>query len=298
MVILTVSQADDSTGTGAPAWAAYYSFNGFMIFGGDEPQKISQEIQRPQGSTFPGAPTDLTAVNQQSLLTVWALNDPYNKIVYLGLPIGSAGVDVAPNEIYALTYTGLDSAGEIIGNPPIHKSLSGKLVATDLGRKWCPYKLPMNGAALMYQPNGTFAPTFFGGTGIAPNMGGTQQFGNMYTLNPNYYSDDDYGQLSPLYTTYGFPDRDTEQQMNLGGGMKMISYGECLMSGVGYGTITFLYNTLANVWPIAMNGYLLSEYPNANLEFGGGQCTAQRFFFQSRRSERTIECWCAVPIHD
>ena len=88
----------------------------------------------------------------------------------------------------------------------------------------------------------------------------------------------------PLYTSYAFPDRDTEQQLNLGGGMKTISdypeLSQALIAGVGYGTISFLYNTLANVWPINASGYLLSLNPQANLEFGGGECTAQRFFIQ------------------
>ena len=39
----------------------------------------------------------------------------------------------------------------IVGNPPIHKSLSGKLVATDLGRKWSPFQLTMVERAQMYQ---------------------------------------------------------------------------------------------------------------------------------------------------
>ena len=274
---LTVSQADDATGTGAPAWVSWYSANGYMIFGGDEPAKISQEIQRPQGTSFPGAPPDLTAINPNALLTVWSLNDPENKVIYLGIP---SGVATAPNVIYALTYTGLDSAAAIEGNPPIHKSLSGNLVATDLGRKWSPYQLPMNGAALLYQTNGQLAVSFFGGNGLTPNTSNTNAFGNLYTLNPQLYTDADYGAFSPLYTTYGFPDRDTEQQANLGGGQKMISYGQTLMAGVGFGTVSFLYNTLANTWPIAMSGYLLNQSPLGNLEFGGGQCTAQRFFVQ------------------
>lgn len=272
----TVSQADDATGTGAPAWASWYSINGYMIFGGDEPSKISQEIQRPQGTTFPGAPPDLTAINPAALLTVWSLNDPENKLVYVGIPSGSA---TAPNVMYVLTYTGLDSAGSIEGNPPIHKSLSGKLVATDLGRKWAPYQLPMNGGALMYQANGTLAVTLFGGNGLTPNTSTARAFGNLYTLNPNLYTDDDFGQSFPLYTTYAFPDKDTAQQNKLNS-MKMIAYGKAFMTGVGYGTISFYYTTLANLWPIQMTGYLLNQNPTFDLPFGGGQATGPRFFVQ------------------
>lgn len=275
---VTVSQADDATGTGAPAWASWYSINGYQIFGGDEPENISSEIQRPAGSNFPGAPPDLTSLNPAALLTVWSFVDQQNKILYVGIPSGSA---TAPSKIFVLTYTGLTSAAAIAGSPPVHRSLTGKLIASDLGRKWCPYQLPMNGGAMLYQANGQLAATFFGGNGTTPNTGGAQQFGNIYTLSTTKYTDDDYGQRNPYYTTAGFPDKDTEIQNQLGP-MKILSYlTEFVPSGVGELTIQILYGTLANLWPIQGTGYLLSADQQFNLPFGGGQATGPRFFVKT-----------------
>jgi hypothetical protein len=162
---LTRSQADDSSAAGGEEWFAWLSSTGFRIFGGEEPTKISQEIQRPIGQTFPGAPADLGALNVSAQVTCWALNDPEQQRVWIGIPAGSA---TGVTTIWFLCYIGLDSAGAIVGAPPIHKSLSGRLVATDLGRKWAPWIRTMNGAALMYREPGKIVPVFFGGTGRKP----------------------------------------------------------------------------------------------------------------------------------
>lgn len=185
----------------------------------------------------------------------------------------------SPSVIYTLTYTGLDSASSIVSNPPIHKSLSGKLVATDLGRKWCPWQVPVNGASLMYRQAGVLQPVFLNGI----------KSGNVYTLDPSYLTDDDYGQIYPYYTTYGIPDRDTEEQKNLGGGMKMVAYLQALIAGTGYLEWSIFCNTLAQLivngvqWSPRVCGaldYLMQTSPIANTEWAGGQATAQRFFLQ------------------
>ena len=495
-ICMTRSQADSGTPAGGEEWFAWVSSTGIRIFGGEAPDKISQEIQRPKGQVFPGAPQDLGALNPQAQLTAWGLNDPDQKIMWFGIPTGIA---TAPNVIYQLSYLGLDSAGAIVSSPPIHKSLSGRLVATDLGRKWSPWKLPMNGAALMYRAEGQLQPVFFGGNGQYPNSGigtspytqavtalttlsvpeathgkgttpyvlaidssgnlvavsvinalsggvptgnmtiqfgaaftgtvvvgsggvysqsvaavtsvtitesthgqgltpyvigidpggnfvypaienipsggapsGNMQlsflpaftgliiigsgnsfvqpqnsvtsvnipanvhgqgkvpyvlaidssgnlvdpiiinaisggvpsgnltvnfnpaftgvivvgsesvtpgYGNVYTLDATRFTDDDYGEMFPYYVTYAFPDRDQEQQLQIGGHMKMIAYTHAFISGVGILTITILYETLANAW--ALNGvYVLQGSPLFDLEWGGGNAQAQRFFFK------------------
>lgn len=101
--------------------------------------------------------------------------------------------------------------------------------------------------------------------------------GNVYTLNPQMYTDDDFGQINPYYVTYGHPDRDTEQQMQLGGGLKMLTYLQSLFAGVGNMNWSILCNTLANPWPL-VGIYPMSQNPLRNAEWAGGQATAQRFF--------------------
>lgn len=270
---LTQSQADDSSAAGGEEWFAWYSSTGYRIFGGEAPDKISQEIQRPVGQTFPGAPPDLGAINNSALLSVWSINDPDAKVIYLGIPSGTA---TAPDRIFYLSYLGLDSASAIVANPPVHKALGGKLIAMDLGRKWAPWNRPMNGAALMFRELGSLTPVFFGGNGTAPGAGG---FGNVYTLNSQLLTDDDYGLIEPYYVTYGFPDRDAEQQMQLGGGLKMLTYLQSFFFGVGTMDWSILYNSLANIWRLK-GSYPMSTSPLRNAEWAGGQCTAQRFFFK------------------
>jgi len=159
------SQADDSSAAGGEEFWGWFSSSGIRLFGGQEPFKISQEIQRPIGQQFPGAPSDLGALNTAAQLTVWGLNDPQSKTMWWGIPTGTAtGVNV----MFALSYLGLDSAEQIAASPPIHRSLSGNMVANDLARKWTPWKRPMNGAALMYRNGTDIQPVFFGGNGLHP----------------------------------------------------------------------------------------------------------------------------------
>lgn len=348
---LTKSQADDSTASGGEEWTAWYSSDGPRVFGGASPDKIAQEIQRPPGQTFPGSPSDLGALNITARLTVWALNDPSQKLMYFGIPTGN---ETAPNVIWVMSYIGLDSADAIASRAPVHLSLAGKMVTSDLARKWCPWQLSMNGGALMYRSAGVLQTVLFGGNGsnpsepsgtcntanstlgqtslvtqvsggsfagfqvgspivingvsttvatipannhfLGPNqitvrgLLGTQSgvvfsatlypgFGNVYTLNPNYYTDDDYGAMTPYYKTYGMPARDEEQQLQLGGGQKLLAYTSTVQGGVGIFAISVYYGDLVSLWPLNGTGYVMQEDP-FDTEWGGGNAQGNRFFFE------------------
>lgn len=279
---LTQSQADDSTASGGEEWEAWYSSDGPRIFGGSTPDKIAQEIQRPAGQAFPGAPPDLGAFNVAAQLTTWALNDPSSKTLYFGIPANSA---TAPSVIWQMSYLGMDSAEQIANSPPVHRALSGKLVTSDLARKWSPWQRAMNGAALMFRQTNIVQPVFFNGNGITPGTSSVGAYGNVYLLNPGYYTDDDYGRFFPYYTTYAFVDRDTEQQMDLGGGLKTVSYSFTTIAGVGLLTPQLLYNFLNQPWSIqGQNGtesqYPLSLVPPGDLEWSGIMAQGYRFFYK------------------
>lgn len=283
---LTKSQADDSSAAGGEEFFAWFSSTGIRIFGGEAPEKISQEIQRPKGYNFPGSPPDLGALNAAAQLSVWGLNDPEQKVMWFGIPSGTA---TGPSVIWQLSYLGLDSAGAIAAANPVHKTLSGKLTATDLGRKWAPWQRPMNGGALMYQTPGasgtdpeSLEPVFFGGNGLKPGTG--VGHGNVYSLNAAQFTDDDYGGMLPYYVTYAMPDREQEQQLQLGGHMKMVAWSNHFVYGYGTLTITILYNLLSSPWPIT-GVYPLQPPPTGtdpifDTEFGGGNCQSQRFFWK------------------
>jgi hypothetical protein len=116
-------------------------------------------------------------------------------------------------------------------------------------------------------------------------MSSTGAYGNVYLLNPGYYTDDDYGQFYPYYTTYAFVDRDTEQQMDLGGGLKTVSYSFTTIAGVGLLTPQLLYNFLNQPWSIqgqtgGESQYALSLQPPGDLEWSGIMAQGYRFFFR------------------
>jgi hypothetical protein len=269
---LTRSQAGDDSASGGEEWFAWYSSTGIRGFAGRDPDKISQEIQRPAGTMFPGAPDDLGAINPAAMLTVWGLNDPGQKIMWFGIPSGAA---TAPSRIFYLSYLGMDSWSEIAAGSPVHQSITGRITARDLNRKWAPWNRPMNGAALMYRDVNTIQPVFFGGTGLVPGAAG---FGNVYTLGSSGV-DDNYGSMAPYYVTYALPARDEEQALQLGMGMKLVTYSSWFIpSGVGVVTPTILWNSLSNAWP--NNGVAFPMAANAlfDMEWTGNQATAQRFF--------------------
>lgn len=265
---VTKSQADDGSASGGEEWLAWASESGARIFSGSEPWKISQEIQSawndPQNPTWP-------QVNMAAALTCWTLNDPVERVIYFGVPTGTA---TAPNLIYPVSYRQLDTAESIAQAAPYRTSLSGNLVVTDNTRKWTRWNATMNGAARMYAGStDQLSTVFFGGNGNT--YGASAGHGNIYTLNPDLYTDSDFGQINSYYTTYFFVGHQEEQQLQLGSHRKMLAYLMAYIEGVGQITITPLVNNLQNPWPLVCVRTLALD-PNFDLEWAGGSCTGQR----------------------
>jgi hypothetical protein len=262
---VTRSQADDATASGGEEWFAWASSSGARIFGGDQPWKISQEIQPTWAPYVP--------LYQQ---TAWALNDPVNRVLYFGLPQGSAS---APNVILQCSYRELDTAYQIATSGPVHTGLSGKLIATDHTRKWAPWNLKVNGASLLYDGANQTQVIFLAGNGQTP--GAAAGFGNVYSLSVFKLTDDDYGQIFPIYTTYFFCTHDQEEALfgPNGGGRKLLRYVQAYISGVGTLTLTFLCDRLGNPWGLTVTR-ALAVNPNFDLECAGGNAQAQRIAIQ------------------
>ena len=286
---LTKSQSDDSSASGGEEWMAWASSTGARIFGGDEPFKISQEIQPNWvGASSAGASSWSTAtgINPAYNKTAWALNDPVDRVIYFGMPL-SASVQGAPNAVFYMNYRELDTASQIASGTPIHTGLSGKLICTDHTRKWSPWKMTMNGASLMYRQPGQLSVVLLGGNGKYP--GSAAGYGNVYTLSSSKLTDDDYRAISPSYTTYFFVSREQEsqlsyvdakgQRMPLGGGRKMLSYVTAYIAGVGNIVLTYLCNSLTNPWALTTSRSL-STSPTIDLECGGGSAQSNRIAIQ------------------
>lgn len=260
---LTKSQADDASAGGGEEWMAWASISGARIFGGDQPWKISQEIQ-----------PDWESINPFAATTVWAVNNYVGRVIYFGLPAGTA---MSPNVIYPVNYRELDTPYQIYTAAPVHTSFSGKLVATDQTRKWTRWNMAMNGAALMYRDDGAgLVLSLFGG-GLTP-------FGNVYTLSTAKMTDDDYGQIFSMYITAFIPSTDEENALQLGN-RKMLAYLISLLSGFGMITVTALVDNLQKPW-----GLTVSEVLQANprdMEWNGGCVTGYRMAFQFASSPIT-----------
>lgn len=262
---LTKSQADDAAASGGEEWMAWASESGARIFGGAAPDKISQSIQ-----------PDWAKINSAAALTVWCVNDPVERALYFGVPLGSA---TAPSNILFMSYRNLNSAAAIEAAQPIRVGFSGKLIVTDNNCKWSLWNMSMNGAARMYRSAGILSLVLGGGNGLTPGVGG---FGNVYTLNPSKYTDDDYGQVSSYYYTYAFVNRGEEQQLQVGSHQKgFIGVLATVTWPAGTMLVQVAPNNPANIWPLSCSRTV--SQPNIDLQWGYGNmiiARGSRFFLK------------------
>jgi hypothetical protein len=270
---LTHSQADDTAASGGDEWMSWPSEGGAIIFGGGQVEKISQEIQ--PNWYDPTRPNNGLQINMAASLTAWGVNDPVQRLLMFGLPIGTA---TAPNRIYVLNYRNLGSAQSIANSPPFHPSFAGKLIATDNSRKWAPWKIRANCAARMYRAAGALSLVLGGGNGQTPGV--TGGYGNVYTLNPAKFTDDDFGQIYPYYTTYFFIDPEKAAQLQLKGERILLAY---LMAYIqpqpgdtnSQVTATYYPDDLTTPWPLSTTRVLTPGFYK-DRQFGGGMCTGER----------------------
>jgi hypothetical protein len=270
---LTHSQADDTAASGGDEWMAWPSEGGAIIFGGGQVEKISQEIQ--PNWYDPTRPNNGLQINMADSLTAWGVNDPVQRLLMFGLPIGTA---TAPNRIYVLNYRNLGSAQSIANSPPFHPSFAGKLIATDNSRKWAPWHIQANCAARMYRAAGALSLVLGGGNGQTPGV--TGGYGNVYTLNPAKFTDDDFGQIYPYYTTYFFIDPEKATALQLKGQRLLMAY---LMAYIqpqpgdtnSQVTATYYPDDLTTPWPLSTTRVLTPGF-RKDRQFGGGMCTGER----------------------
>ena len=203
------------------------------IYEGGQPWKISQEVQ-----------TIFDDINPAAEQTMWLVNDIGERRMYLGVPTGDA---TAPNQFYVLDYREIDTAYQLEQAPSIHISFTGKMIASDLARKWTIWNIAANCGAMLARAGNSTQFCMGAGNGVTP---GTEAgFGNVYYLDPAKLTDDDYGGMSPFYVMYFFLSRDTEQALGVGSMRKLYKRVSEFISGVGNLTITPYAAALTNPWP-------------------------------------------------
>lgn len=265
---MTHSQADNTAASGGDDWMSWPSEGGAMIFGGGLPAKISQEIQ--PNWYDPTKTNAAVQINSAAAISIWGMNDPVQRLLMFGLPIGTA---TAPNQIYVLNYRNLNNSSAIESSPPFHPSFAGKLIATDNSRKWTRWNISANSAVRIYRMAGELSLSLCGGNGQVP--GAAAGYGNVYTLNPALATDQDYGNFSPYYTTYFFLDPEKAAALQITAGRIMLAYWSSYVSGSGNLTVAPLIDNLGNAWPLTVTR-ALSATPNFDMEGGGGYAQGNR----------------------
>lgn len=212
-------------------------YGGRQFTGNPSAKKITQEIA-----------SDFEQMNWTYQTLCWVADDPVQRIVYFGVVRGNS---TTVSDVFPMNYRLNDSNYDI--PDPVHVSqYSGRMLATDLGRKWTIWNPGMNSGAMCTRPSagGLVRQMLFAGSG----------HGNLYTLdvvnypplNPNAVTwnvtDSDYGAISSWYTTYFFPERLIEQNPIVQSYRKIFNFIGVHITGVGQLVITPYIDSLANPW--------------------------------------------------
>lgn len=184
-------------------WFSWTSDTGLRIFDGSTVEKMSQEIQPWWNSLNPLA----------KQFTVLA-NDPYTRRVYIA---GATGAFIVTNEMYVLDYRDLNTAGLLANAGTLRIGYTGKVVSTDLTRKWSPWTMTINYCGLLTLPTGEGVMAFCGGRGTSLQ---DLWVSSVYALDEGVISgiDDDYGPFweNSTYPTFFFTSSDDAQQKQVG----------------------------------------------------------------------------------
>jgi hypothetical protein len=164
-----------------------------------------------------------------------------------------------------MDYRELNDFAAIAGNGPTRESLQGRMIAKEFCRKWTRWNISANCGEILARAGGV--QTFCLGAGNGQTPGAANGFGNVYSLSSAKLTDDDYGQVTPYYTTYFFVSRDQEQQLQLDVHRKLATYLSAFITGTGQTSITPMADVLSNPWP-ALPAYPLSTSQNHDFEWG------------------------------
>lgn len=170
-------------------WALIVHRSGLWIFSGREPLKICEEIQPTWDS-----------VNWLFGHTAWIEIDAAERRAVIGLPFGTAQ---SPNKALDFEYRELDSAELIAENPPVHVTMFGTSKVLPKSRKWAPWNVTANCAAMLERGDGT----------LRMYLGNAAGNGKIYQVTNGQFTDDGAAIVS-FYWTHFFPDT-LEQVMTL-----------------------------------------------------------------------------------
>lgn len=206
---------------------------GIYVFSGGEPIPIHREIQQIWN-----------AINWNAEESLWVRNDIVNQRLYVGIPLPTPNewlpnapmnaAPTTPNVILMCNYKELNTGGEIASRPGVHDSaFTGHLLSLDIVRKWSLWQITSPYSDFILRSNSQ--------TPLA--LGNSQLNGKVYTLQEGGTSDDGAA-VNELYTTYGFIDSMTAEQIGLGSLRHLYAYFIARLSGSGNLSVTTLPNSV------------------------------------------------------
>ena len=247
--ISSIARNPQGIGSAGKEWMMWNGPDGGQIFDGEHPYKISQEIQ-PLWDAMLMFDTSYC----------WTKNDETNKRCYFGVPTSATPAVGNAMQIFVLDYRNLGSAQSIASSPPIHISFTGKMIASDLTRKWTIWNRPAYSGELKLYHGGNAPVMTFGA-----NFNGSSA--NAYTLNPLKYQDDDFGFIPFSYTTYFFVSHEAEQALQVGSHRKVYTMVQAFALGIGNYIITPLAASLTNPFPTGPQ-IPLTLTPGFDIDYG------------------------------
>lgn len=189
-------------------WEIWASDTGLRIYDGGSVERMSGELQEWWST-----------LNRAAWKYFVVANDPTTRRTYLGAATGSS---VTLNDCWVMDYRELNTAGAMANSTPLKVGFSGKMLTTDLTRKWSPWSLTFNAAGVL---NG--AMTFCGG--------GALNVGVCHTLDEGSLSgvDADYGPFASFYLPYYMLTAEESQEQRLTAGRKLYTFITSNLSGIG-----------------------------------------------------------------
>lgn len=273
-------------GEGIALWAGQF---GLRLFTGDSPKKLSQELQ----------PT-WDRINWDVETRLWLVNDPVERIIYIGMPLDDAD---ASSIVQPVSYRSVDTAYNV---PDPLFTIRGKTAAGDLCRKSTIWNVKANCGAMVNQPllsgEGIALQMIFGGgNGEAP--GAAPGFGNLYRLDFDLKTDDDYGRIGlgtgNFYVTSSFWGEEVESGVpGVGSHRKIFTFMSAFITGTGNLLITPYVDNLANpVRPLRRYGLLSDGELDHDLEWGMN-FTGERMFLKIQPVPLQVATITNVKIED
>jgi hypothetical protein len=254
--IASVGRNPQGIGSAGKTWMMWNGPDGAQLFSGQLPIKVSQEIQ-----------SFWDQIPQANVFQCWTKNYEKQKWCLFGIPLASGGMTTL-----LMDYRNL-SGEQVAENPPVHISFTGKMIASDLTRKWTQWNLNAYSGELLYR-QGNITPQ------IVLGMTNPSNQAQSYTFNQNQFFDDDFGvslMQNATYTTYFFVSHEMEQALQVGSHRHLYSLASAYIAGIGTWTLKANAAALGNIvgtygpWPLQSN-------PGADSPFGINATTTRCAF--------------------